>query len=196
MQEIALTELTTPARQAVATAMVKQFLRVEHNEDDALVDMMIASATQAVEDLTHRTLASRTYRLHLDRFPAARACIVAPRPPLIAVASIEYVDTDGVTQTLAATEYKVVATRTPGEIVPAYGKSWPATRREPHAVTVEYSCGYGDQDDIPPPLVMAIMQTVADMYENRESFVTGTIATTLPFTAKNLAWPYRVFGIS
>lgn len=193
-EEVSLTLVTGPTRQAVPTALVKQYLRVEHNEDDALIDTMILSATQYIEDLTRRALTTRTYDLYLDRFPNGRAPIVIPRPPLASVSSITYVATDGTSTTHPSSEYLVTTTAEPGEIEPAYGYWWPSTRRQRHAVRVRFVCGYGDEDDVPQPLVTAIMQTCADFYENRESFVTGTISTELPFTAKNLAWPYRIFG--
>lgn len=194
MDEIALSIVTPPARQAVQTAMVKQFLRVEHNEDDGLIDVMIQSATQQIEDMTRRALTTRTYRLYLDRFPMGRGAIVVPRPPMVSVSSITYVASDGTSTVLPTANYRVVATREPGEIEPAYGYSWPTVRRQSHAVTVEFVCGYGDEDDVPQPLATAIMQTVADLYEHRESFVTGTIASELPYTRRNLVWPYRIFG--
>lgn len=192
--EIALTVVAAPDRQAVSTAITKQYLRVEFNEDDALVDELILGATQHVEDITRRALVTRTYALSLDCFPRGFNPIIVPRPPLSEVVSIKYVDADGATQTMPAADYKVATAAEPGEVWPVHGKFWPSARRERHAVTVTFKCGYGDEDDIPDALKAAISMFVATLYENRETFVTGTIATELPLSARNLVWPYRILG--
>ena len=194
MEQASLWLVTGPARQAVPTALVKQYLRVEHSEDDGLIDVMIVSATQQIEDMTRRALTTRTYDMYLDRFPSGRASIMVPRPPLVSVSSITYTATDGTSTVLPTSEYRVVEKKEPGEIEPAFGKSWPTARRQGHSVAVRFVCGYGDEDNVPQPLVTAIMQTVSDLYENRESFITGTISADLPFSARNLVWPYRMFG--
>ena len=192
--ELTLATPNEPTRQAVSTAITKQYLRVEHNEDDALVDELILAATQHVEDITRRSLMSKSFYLHLDCFPTGYAPIVLPRPPLASVTAITYTDGDGATQTLAGTTYVAVTGAEPGEVWPVFGSYWPSARRQRHAVRVEFVAGYGDEDNVPDALKAAINMYAATLYENRETFVTGTIATELPMSAKNLVGPYRVLG--
>jgi 3-deoxy-7-phosphoheptulonate synthase len=66
------------------------------------------------------------------------------------VVSINYVDSDGATQTLAAANYTVFTpTDGPGVIELAYNESWPSTRAVPNAVTVRFIAGYANAASVP-----------------------------------------------
>jgi hypothetical protein len=65
-----------------------------------------------------------------------------PYPPLIAVTQIQYVDTNGVTQTLASNQYQVDNTGMLGRVAPAYGVVWPLTLiGQYNAATVTFTAG-------------------------------------------------------
>ena len=123
--------------------------------------------------------------------------IEIPRAPLISVDSITYTDTTGATQTLATSEYVVDAQGDdePVRILPAYGKTWPATRIYPNAVTIQFQAGYANAAAVPSSIKSAIKQIVGTWQENRESVVTDTrvAALELPEVGKALLWPYRLF---
>jgi uncharacterized phiE125 gp8 family phage protein len=88
------------------------------------------------------------------------------------VASIKYVDPAGIIQTLDPTMYQVEP-GAPGRIYPAYGKSWPAVRAIPGAITVNYTAGYGPAaTDVPECVRLAIRLMVAELYEQREMTAT------------------------
>ena len=109
---------------------------------DAHLQRLIAGAVRDVERVTRRALVTQTWRLSLGDFPE-RICL--PRPPLQSVTSIQYVDEDGVTQTLSSSLYQVSTDESPGVIEPAYNQVWPATRASTlNAVTVTYVAGFGD----------------------------------------------------
>ena len=67
--------------------------------------------------------------------------------------------------------------------------TWPALRRPVRAARVV--CGYGAAAAVPSAIKSAILLIVGALYENREDFVTGTIATPLPIAAETLLWKYR-----
>jgi hypothetical protein len=80
---------------------------------------------------------------------------VLPRPPLVSITSVSYVDTTAHTQTWAATS-GLSAREAAGPkaqyawIVPAYAiVLYPITRYQPEAVTIEYVCGYGAASAVP-----------------------------------------------
>ena len=56
----------------------------------------------------------------------------------------------------------------PGEIVEAWGKSWPTTRDVPNAVVVTYVTGYAQPEDVPQPIRHVILMAVADKFWHRE----------------------------
>ena len=111
----------------------------------------------------------QTLVLRRDWFPARR--IRLPRPPLTSVTSITYTDTNGTSQTLATDQYTVNTFTTPGEIIEAWGKSWPTTRDIPNAVVVTYVTGYAQAEDVPQMVRNAILLSAGDLYWNRERSV-------------------------
>jgi hypothetical protein len=128
--------------------------------------------------------------------------ITIPRAPLVqndtlGIDSIKYVDTTGAPQTLDPTLYQVdpQGDDEPVRILPAYGKVWPATRYQPNAVTIQFELGYADAAHVPARIKLAIKQTVADWYNNRDAVVVDNRVAVqqLPNAAKNLLWDFRLF---
>jgi uncharacterized phiE125 gp8 family phage protein len=200
-----LSLVSAPSVLPLTVAETKDHLRVDTSDDDDLITAMISAATDHVSGRngwTGRALVEQTWDLKLDAFPCAGKAIKLPLAPLQSVTSVKYIDTDGVEQTLSDTVYAVDADSVPGRVYLAYGQSWPGIRSQRNAVTIRFVCGYADDGgspvdyraNIPEAIRAALKLLVGAMYENREDFVTGTIATQLPFAAQNLLMPYRVYG--
>lgn len=197
-----LIQVTPPAVQPVTEAEVWDFLRVpllgdpaEPEDKDTIADMLAAAVAHfdGRDGVLGRQLVTATWRLDLDGFPACGEAIRLPLPPLQLVESVTYTDASGDVRTLPATDYTVAGIGgDAGRIQPAYGKSWPSTRRVPEAVSVTFRCGYGNTgDDVPAPIRSAIMQTVATRYENREDVVIGLSVSELPEGAAEIVAAYR-----
>lgn len=193
-----LTRITAPTVEPVTLAEVKLHLRVDGVDEDALITALITAAREQAESITRRALNTQTWRLTLDRFPAI---IELPRPHLQSVDSVQYVDTDGVLQTLAADAYQVAGTSEPARILPAYGQSWPATRSQPEAVSITYTAGFGAAGaDVPASIRQWILLYIGALYENREAFraaerVGGVASLPTPFLDGLLA-NYRLLEIA
>jgi uncharacterized phiE125 gp8 family phage protein len=141
-----LTLITPPDGEPVVATEAIDHLRLEADtEEDALIASLVTSAREIIETQTGRALITQTWELTLDRFPCGTVGygaswvrttqIQLPKPPIQSVTSVKYIDTDGVLQTLASTEYTVDTTSMRGRIVPAWGKVWPSTRDVINAVT-------------------------------------------------------------
>lgn len=61
--------LTAPAAEPLSVADATAFLRVEHDDDDAIIAALIASARNHVEALACCGLITQTWRLVLDCWP-------------------------------------------------------------------------------------------------------------------------------
>lgn len=120
-----------------------------------------------------------TYTLKLDRFPFDDY-IDLPKPPLVSVTSVSYVDLTGATQTFSASRYEVDTDGEPGRIYLKYGESWPSTRTQRNAVTIVFVAGYGDASDVPENIKHSIKLKAAHWYENREGSVPGVSIVSLP----------------
>jgi uncharacterized phiE125 gp8 family phage protein len=167
-----LTRITPPAVVAVSLAEAKLHCRVDHADEDTLIASYIQAALQSLdgaEGALGRCLTNQTWKLTLEGFPD---CLELPLPPCQSITSIEYVNTSGSTQTLSQSAYKVSGLGCVGgaSILPAYGTSWPSTRRQPDAVSVTFVAGYGaNSSNVPEPIRAAILTRVCGLYEGRSS---------------------------
>lgn len=192
-------ELSTPPTiEPLTLDEVRDHLRVTVSDDDAYLDALIVAVRQAMEDDLSKALLTQTRKLRLDGWPKSGR-IYLPRPPLQSVTSIAYVDPDGATQTLSASVYQVVGARTTPDpdaptayITPAYGQTWPSIRLVPETITVTYVCGWVARGYIPQPIRQAMLVAIADLYEQREITVTGTIVEQIP-TVEHLIANYRTY---
>lgn len=182
---------------------VVEALRIDGSAEDPMLAALIRKAYAAVEADTGRCLLATTLKTRYDRFPEgarwgrSHDALGLPRSPLRSVESITYVDTDGATQTLDAADYQVVKHRLPPQVVPAFGASWPATRDQPEAVTVEYIAGYAASytAGAVPALETArhaIQLLVGAWYSNAEAIVVGTVVAEVPMAARWLLDQIRV----
>ena len=187
---MSLTLVTPPQLEPVDTFDAQAQAVVAHAGETGLLARLIAAARAHVEQVTWRQLITAEYEWRLDRLCGA---LYVPRPKLQSVVSFQYVDPQGNTQTLDPSDYTVDANSTPGRILPAPGKSWPAKRGDIDDVIIRFLAGYGDLgSDVPQPLRHAILMLVAFWYEQRET-AAGTSMTEVPLGFDALIAPYRVY---
>lgn len=134
-----LEQTTPPTAEPVSLVEAKAHLRVDASADNVLITQLIRAARSQAEAFLARQLVVATYQWKLDGFPAV---FEVPRPPLISVSSITYVDTNGDTQTVTASDYVVETTGDVGRIREAYNTTWPTTRADFNSVTVNFVSGY------------------------------------------------------
>lgn len=187
---MSLTLVTPPAAEPVLATDVEAQAVIASGVDTALVDRLITAARAHVEQVTWRQLITAEYEWRLDRLCGT---LFVPRPRLQSIASFQYVDAQGNTQTLDPGDYTVDVNSTPGRILPAHGKSWPTTRGHIDDVIIRFLCGYGNAGtDVPQPLIHAILMLVAFWYEQRET-AAGTSMTEVPLGFDALIAPFRVY---
>lgn len=187
-----LAVVTPPAEEPLTLAEAKAHLRVDGSDQDPLIAALIGVAREHAEAITRRALVTQTLRLTLDCF--AGWDIELPRAPLRSVTSIQYVDTDGATQTLSSAIYRVDAAAEPGRITPAFGEVWPATRAVTGAVIITFVAGFGAAAAVPQTIKQAMLLAIGHWYEHAEEVITGTIVASTPMGFDALLWPNRVFG--
>lgn len=193
---MALTVRTPPAELPVTVEQAQRHARgVLIGDDDPEKDLWesfwIPSAVARAESFQSRAYVTTEYRLTLDwRWPDA---ICLPRAPVQSIDEITYVDADGVTQTLATSEYQFDLGAEPVYIRPAYNKNWPAVRNQIAAITVDFTAGYGEAADVPAQMRHAMLIIAADSFENREETVVGTGVAKMPHAADSLLSWDRVF---
>lgn len=173
MSALVLYAAPTAEPLTVAEAMIH--LNVDSINMGAVVDPyitnLIAAARVTAERITRRALITQTWDLFLDEFPPWEMWI--PKPILQSITSITYVDTDGATQTLAASKYLVDIKSEPGRITPVFGEVWPVTRAQTNAVTVRFVAGYGSAAAVPAGIKQWMLVRIRQMYDHRAATITG-----------------------
>lgn len=177
---------SAPATEPVTLAQMKVQVHLDSDltaEDDKLTTD-IAEARLYAETYLKRALITQTLRYSLDSFPCGH--IRLPRPPLISVTSVVYINSSGSPITLTAgTDYTVDIYSEPGLIVLPYGTSWPAARCQHDAVVITYVAGYGAAAAVPQNLKEAILLRAAGSYMQREGIVVGSIVSKVPDTIES-----------
>ncbi len=184
--------VVTPPAPIVSTDEAKAQLRVDFDDDNALIDALIDAATSHLDGwagVLQRALGAQTLKVTLDGFPAEPLRL--PCPPIIAITAITYIDADGAEQTVDAATYELSAG---GVLRLAYGQDWPTPRSDDDPVTITYTAGY---DTVPGPIRQAILLMVGDLYANRETVVVGTVSAEIGMapTVATLIGPYRVWRV-
>jgi type II secretory pathway pseudopilin PulG len=81
----------------------------------------------------------------------------------------------------------------PSQIQLADSKSFPDITKRNDAVLARYTVGYGSAaSDVPEIIKQAILLTIGNFYQNRNSVVIGRISTELPLNVKWLLDTYKV----
>ncbi|HUV67477.1 MAG TPA: head-tail connector protein [Sedimentisphaerales bacterium] len=181
---VTITEDVVIVEGAVSVADVKNWLRVDHDEDDVDLARLITAAADYCEHFTHRQLLTATRIANWDDFPAGEWRL--PYPPLQAGTIIKYYDSGGVQRTVDATVYDEDIAAEPGVISLSYEQTWPSNRGHRNDIEVTFICGYGSAADVPEHFRTAIKLLVAHWYEHREAVLTGTISKEIEFSVHAL----------
>jgi len=182
-------------------ADAKAHLRVDGNEEDALIEGYVAAAIANLngrDGWLGRALGEQAWELRLSSFSGN--AIEVPLPPLIEVEGVSYYDTNNMLQTLPSSTYDVIGIGGFGKarIVLKAGRSWPGIASGDENIMVRFRAGYltadaTPQPNVPAPIVTAIKRMVGDLYENRQTIADGGDFSVLPGGVSPLLAPLRVW---
>lgn len=189
--------ITPPALQPVTLAEAKLHLRVDHNDEDTLIESLIRAATEHLDGWTGilgRCLVEQVWRQDHDRF--ARQMII-PLGPVIAVQSITWRDPTGQLSTVPSGSYDLRTDEAGNAVIRFDGDYvFPTNLHESRAVAINFKAGYETKpgplatSTVPDPLKVAILLLVGHWYQNREAVSPAGMAS-LPFAVEALIAPYR-----
>lgn len=159
------TLIVPPVELAVSLSLAKEALRIEADNTslDASITGWISAITSQAEHDTNRAFILQDWRVALDGFPDA---INLERAPIVGVVMLQYYDGTNTLQLLDAADYYVDNITEPGYIVPAGGKSWPATFSRRNAVIGTYRAGYGlTHAGVPDVVKMYIIAKLTEQFD-------------------------------
>lgn len=160
--------VTAPTVEPVTLAEAQAHLRRGPGPDDAEITRLIKAARLQVEADTNRALLTQVWDFQLDCFPQDGHPIRLPKPPLITVDSITYLDTAGDSQVWASSQYIVDVVTEPGRVMQLATVFYPTTDDRLATVTVRFTAGYGAAaTDIPEDLRQAVLVRLTDLMTQR-----------------------------
>jgi uncharacterized phiE125 gp8 family phage protein len=177
-----------PTELPVSLAEAKAQCRVLHDDEDDLLDGLIAAATSMVEDYTGRSLMAQTWRLTIDEF-ADR--ILLPRGPVQSVSAFTVLPQTGSAATVDSALYALDNESDPAAIVRQPSASWPTPGDRVNPISITYLAGY---DTVPAAIKHAILMLVGNWFRNRETLLTGTTVAEMPFSTMALLENHRAFA--
>jgi uncharacterized phiE125 gp8 family phage protein len=169
---MALQLTTAPTAEPILLAEAKARLRIDVDDEDALLTALIAAARMFVEKTLGVALITQSWSYFLDFWPAA-GCITLPILPVQAVSAVTVPDDAGGATTLDAGSYNVDVLSEPARIV-LKGAVPTVAARALNAFEIAFTAGYGGAaDDMPGPIKQALKLLVAHWFERREPVVLG-----------------------
>jgi len=182
--------ITAATSYPVSLTEAKSHLKVDTTADDTYITSIIKAATQLSEEYTNRFFIDTVIDQTCSDFAQLQTLF---KSKVSAVAHVKYYDSDNSLQTLSATIYDTQLQYEPSEIQLTDGQSFPTITKRNDAVVARYTVGYGSAaSDVPEIIKQAILLTIGNFYQNRNSVVIGRIATELPMNVKWLLDTYKV----
>lgn len=156
----------TPPSPLVTLEEAKHQLRVDHDEEDSLIQLYIDAASSRLDGpsgILGVAYSTQTWDLFLDEFPSE--AIFLGVGPVVYVNSVSYLDSTGDTLIINPSTYTLdKAYDSFGWVIPA--TKWPIAGNYANAVQVRWVAG---QSSVPAQVKQAALLLVAHFYRNRES---------------------------
>jgi len=188
-------QLTAPSFEPLTTAELKAHLRVDLNDEDALIAAIGVAARDYCERQTGHILCSRSMYLEAEGFPAYSGDIVLPLTPVASVTQLAWRTAASGGSTLQVgvvnTDYRFTAALGRIRTMPSVTE-WPATALISDAVQVTAVIGYANAAAVPEIAKHAIRLLAGHWYENREAVINGTISTDVKMTVDALLGTLKV----
>lgn len=148
---------TDSSTKIVSTADMKTYLEVEYSDHDSLIDSLILMAQEWIEDFVGRTLMQKTY---IATYENVHINLLLPRPPVISVEKVEWVETDGSKNELteANDDFYTLGNSN-------FQIRFSQVRTRP--IIIEYKAGHSSASDVPDIYVDAIKRIVKTSYDSR-----------------------------
>lgn len=189
----ALNRTVTPILEPVSPRDVLRQARVDADTSElGIVNGYAVAAREWTEDHLDRSLMPQTWTRTLDgQFPRI---INLRRGPLLpgGALTVDYVDVDGISQTLNPSVYQVDRESWPPRIALAFDQTWPDVRRQMSSITVVYQTGYGAEDSAVPQSIRNAMTMLAGYwFDQRFPATSSTRLFPIPWGVEALLQSHR-----
>ncbi|OLP44150.1 head-tail connector protein [Rhizobium oryziradicis] len=189
-----------PPSPVVTVSEARAHLRIDHPDDDGLLETLIKAATGWLDGPAGwlgRCIGGQVLELRMARWPSRGSDMALPYLPVVQIVQIAHINTDGTEQVIDPALYRLTGNRL--WFMPDFVA--PLQSCQPLPVRIRYRAGYGAFDaqgawvnDAPASIKAAILMLVGQWYANPEAVSTNASTDTMPFAVEALLQPYRVLS--
>ena len=187
---------TAPSGSPVTLADVKSHLRIDHPDDDTILQAYINAVVGLFDGPAGRlgrAIMRQTWKQIQER-PDKNGDVYIDLAPVHEVTGVSYVN--GSDHSVVADDvanYNVLDGHSDTVMVsPKFDKDWPSYARDRQdAIQVTFTAGYENAAAVPDPIKQAIYLFVGHLYQNREA-TTDLRLREIPLGVEALLEPYKV----
>ena len=158
--------ITPPTVEPITLEEAKLYLRVDHDDEDALIEQLIKASREFCEQYQNRVHGEQTWEIYP---PRVENYYEIPFPaPIISIDEVEYLLEDGATtETLTSGDFRtdLRSDTLPAELFIINPPTAKLDKFTP--ITIKATAG---SNEVPARVVQAMYLLIGTFYENRESF--------------------------
>lgn len=156
--------ITPPAAEPISLAELKAHIRIDGDDEDALLASLIGTARDHLERTAGLALISQGWRLYLDDWLESGAIEIA-RGPVRSIDAVRAFDELGQESAISLAGHVLDGIQRPARL---WLRERPAVRQAINGVEVDFTAGFGEaSEDVPDMLKRAMLIHAAFMYEFR-----------------------------
>lgn len=156
-------QTVAPVEKIITLEQAKSFAIVDIGDDDLLIEAMITTASDYVENYCNRQFLNATFELYNDCFIQD---MVIPKGKIDSIVSVEYMDENEVYQTLDTEDYYLFGDCDRFRL---HLNTIPTIARNKNAIKITFIAGYGGAVDVPEAIKSYVKIKVKDLYEYRDN---------------------------
>jgi len=184
--------ITEPALEPLDLTDIKLHLRIDHDDEDQLLNDTLKAARQHVETISGRKLISQVWRQYETGFPENQQLTLKLAPVQSLVSVIAY-DCDGNGQLLDTDTYQLIRGNQPSTIAFAPGVDRVTAI---NGLEIDLIVGMGDAGtEVDDALKRAILMLISHWYEFRGAVTPDQQPVSMPPGIDTLIAPYRRLGL-
>tara|TARA_R100000781_G_scaffold26759_2_gene19852 strand:- start:6834 stop:7475 length:642 start_codon:yes stop_codon:yes gene_type:complete len=172
----------------VSLETAKDHLRIGHTSDDTYITRLTKAAQLLCENYTGQVFSIANFELTCDTWEQTKE--IPEVSGVRSITHIKYYDVDDALQTWGATEYYLDSGSQRSRICLKPDKDYPDLRDGIGNIKVTFEArptwDIQETTSLSEVATQAVLITIADMYENRQSVIVGRIASSIPKTSEYL----------
>jgi len=187
--------IVKPSAFPVTFEEAKLHARVEHSEEDTLIQGMIEAATVYCEKIQKKMYGRQTWQVAFDHFPMYPE-IILRKAPFHSLKKFYYRnELSEEVLFVEGSDFMVDDTGLFAKIILLEAFRFPTDHASGNAFRIEFDCGNDDMADVEATVRQAILMLVSHWYDNRGSVVIGVVSKELEFAVSALLGPDRVVSV-